>query len=249
MRSLKSPWKDWRRRRLLVRHGVRPEPVGDVFRAGERSGTWAVRRAGLGPDSVVVSVGVGDNIAWDLAMAAEFGCQVHLCDPTPVSTAWLARQELPEGVHHHPVAIAARDGTLSFKAPRRAGGVNFRPLEPPLPPERSVPPEHLEPNEPGAPPEPVDLTAPCERLSTLAARLGVERFDVLKLDIEGGELQVLPDLLAAGPAVGQLLVEFHHRHDGRDFARTLEQLRALEAHGFRLFDVSRRGLELSFHRG
>ena len=227
MRSLKSPWKDWRRRQLLSRAGVRPTPVEDTFRAGARSGTWAVRRSPLREDSVVVSVGAGDNIAWDLAMVAEFRCQVHLCDPTPASTAWLAQQPLPPQVTHHPVAIAAWDGALGFRAPRKARGVNFRPLE-----------------EGGE----GDFEAPCVRFATLARRLGLERVDVLKLDIEGGELEVIPDLLGSGPPVDQLLVEFHHRHDGRGFDRTLAVVESLGAHGFQLFDVSRRGLEMCFHR-
>lgn len=209
----------------MDRGDVDSEVRGALFRAGERSGTWVVLREPLSEDSLVVSVGVGDNIAWDLAMTAEFGCRVHLCDPTPAATRWLAAQRLPERVTHHPVAIADHDGSLAFRSPRKPGGVNYRPLGP------------------GAA---GDVEAPCERLCTLATRLGVDRFDVLKLDIEGGELEVIPDLLRSGPQVGQLLVEFHHRHDGSDFARTLEQLEALKAHGFRLFDVSRRGLEMSF---
>lgn len=230
MRSIKSPWKDWRRRRLLVRHGVVPEPAGDVFRAGERSGTWTVRRAGLGPDTVVVSAGVGDNIAWDVAMADEFGCAVHLLDPTPVAAAWIEGQALPPTARFHPVAIAAHDGVLRFRAPRKDGGVNFRPL-----------PE-------GSAGDPDLFEAPCERLSTFAARLGLGRIDVLKLDVEGGEIDVLPDVLESGLDVGQILVEFHHRPDGTGFDRTLGVLRALEGAGYRLFDVSRRGLEMSFWR-
>src|SRR5262245_14315827 len=51
------------------------------------------------------------------------------------------------------------------------------------------------------------FTAPAERLPTIARRLGHQRIDVLKIDIEGGEYAVLDDLLRSGPAVRQLLVE------------------------------------------
>ncbi|MEM9802372.1 MAG: FkbM family methyltransferase [Planctomycetota bacterium] len=228
MRSLKSPWKDWRRRRLLARAGIVPRDASGTFRAGERSGTWTALRSGLGQGSVVVSAGVGDNVAWDLAMAAEFGCAVHLLDPTPVASAWIRGVALPTGVTFHPVALSAHDGTLRLRPPRKEGGVNFRAL---------TGEECAE-----------AIEVPCLRLASFAAQLGLDRIDVLKLDIEGGELDVLPDVLASDLGVQQVLVEFHHRPDGRGFDRTLERIHELQSSGFELFDVSRRGLEMSFAR-
>ena len=71
---LKAALKDWRRRRLLRRAGIAVEVDLPQFAAGARSGVWVVDPTDLGPDSVVYSVGVGDNIAWDLAMIAASTC-------------------------------------------------------------------------------------------------------------------------------------------------------------------------------
>jgi hypothetical protein len=84
------------------------------------------------------------------------------------------------------------------------------------------------------------------RLSSLMAELGHDRIDVLKMDIEGGEYGAIDDFLAAGVRPGQVLVEFHHNLPGVPFARTLGAIHSLEGAGYRLFHVSRRGLELSF---
>jgi hypothetical protein len=86
------------------------------------------------------------------------------------------------------------------------------------------------------------------RLSTLMRELGHDAVDVLKLDIEGGEYEVLDDLLRERLPVRQLLVEFHHNFPAIPFARTEAALRALKGAGYELFHVSERGLEVSLGR-
>jgi FkbM family methyltransferase len=221
---LKSAFKDWRRRRQLARAGIGVESSRPTFGAGARSGVWVVDPTLLSPDSVVYSFGVGDNVAWDLAMIERFGCEVHAFDPTPGAIGWTAAQALPPRFRFAPLGIAAFDGEAWFAPPRRARGVDWRPLRGPAG---------------GA------LRAPVQRLATIAWRLGHAHIDVLKLDIEGGEYEVLADVLAGGPPVVQLLVEFHHGQHGIPFARTAAAIASLRRAGFRVFHVSRRGLELS----
>jgi FkbM family methyltransferase len=181
-----------------------------------------VRTAELTPKSIIYSAGVGDNIAWDLAMIDRFGVTVHAFDPTPMCIKWIDDQSLPPRFRFQPVGLAARDGLAQFRVPRR--GFNFTP------------------DTGGG----VTITAPVRRLSTLMRELGHDHLDVLKLDIEGSEYDVLADLLGEPIPVRQLLVEFHHNFPTIPFARTEATVRALSAAGYRLFDVSDRGLELSF---
>lgn len=226
---LRSAYKDWRRRRLLRAAGVGVEIDVPGWAAGARSGVWVVDPRPLHGGSVVWSAGVGDNVAWDLAMIARFGCTVHAFDPTPRALAWLRTQTLPAGFVLHPVGLAAHDGEQRFVAPAKPHDVNFRPA--------------ADPGEPSG-----VIQAPVRRTATLARELDHDRIDVLKLDIEGGEYDVLPDLLASGPLPLQLLVEFHHGQDGIPFAATADAIAALRRHGYRLFHQSRRGLEFSFVR-
>jgi FkbM family methyltransferase len=220
--------KDYLRRRRLRRAGFAVHDAGPTHRAGARSGVWTVCTADLGPDSVVYSAGVGDNIAWDLDLIARFGVTVHAFDPTPACVRWIAGQSLPAGFHFHPVGVAAYDGIARFRAPHRRDGFNFAPVCP------------------DAAPAATDIAAPVCRLSTLMRNLGHARIDVLKLDIEGGEYEVLEDLLRWKLPVRQILVEFHHNFPTISFARTESALRMLTAADYQLFHVSPRGLELSF---
>lgn len=229
MRSLKAPWKDYRRRRLLRRHGIAAVACDDLFTAGERSGSWTVRRRGLDEHSVVYSFGVGDNVAWDVALIQTFGCVVHAFDPTPVAASFVAATPLPERFRFEPVGLAAFDGGQAFAPPRKASDCNFAPATD---------------DGSGA-----HVTLPVRRLSTLARERGHACIDVLKLDIEGGELEVLPDVLASGLEVRQLLVEFHHDRPGGRFEDTLEALHALERAGYEIVHISNRGLEFSFALG
>ena len=88
-----------------------------------------------------------------------------------------------------------------------------------------------------------------QRLVTILRELGHDSIDVLKIDIEGGEYGVLPDLIATGIRPSQLLIEFHHGYHGVPFGATLSAIRVLQAYGYRIFDVSRRGLEFSLIAG
>jgi FkbM family methyltransferase len=234
VRSLKAPYKDWRRRRALERGGVRPDvAVPEAIALGERSGTWVFDPHGLGEHSVVYSGGVGDNIAWDLALIERFGVTVHAFDPTPRSVAWLARQELPAGYVHHARGLAGADGERRFAAPAKDRSANFT----------------LAAGGEGASGARSDTAPlPVARLATVARELGHARIDLLKLDIEGAEYEVLADALEDGPPFDQLLVEFHHGEGPWRLEHTLRAVAALRANGLRLFHVSRRGLELSFVR-
>jgi FkbM family methyltransferase len=224
---LLRPLKNYLRRRRLQAAGFVPREVGPTFRAGARSGVWTVCTTDLRTDSIVYSIGVGDNIAWDLALIERFGVTVHAFDPTPASIGWIAKQSLPPRFCFHPVGVASQDGIAHFRAPRRPGGFNF------IPTGR---------DDVGA------IAAPVRRLSTLMADLGHSHIDVLKLDIEGGEYEVLADMPGESLPVRQVLVEFHHNLPTIPFARTETALRALTGAGYRLFHISERGLELSFQR-
>ena len=79
-------------------------------------------------------------------------------------------------------------------------------------------------------------------------QLGHERIDVLKMDIEGAEYDVLPDILSSGLVVDQILVEFHHRLVVDGAAKTQDAVRLLRAHGYAPFAVSPGAEEVSFIR-
>lgn len=197
---------------------------------GTTYGGAAIWPGRLDADSVVYSLGVGEDLSFDLSLIAAHGVAVHAFDPTPRSVEWVARQDLPERLRFHPWAVADRDGVLTLHPPSDPRHVSHR----------AVPTT-------GGGREPVEV--PCRRLISIAAELGHDRIHLLKVDIEGFEYSVLADLLDSGPEVDQIVVEFHHRFDGIPAARTRAALDQLNRAGYRVFHVSPRGHEVSLvHR-
>ena len=101
------------------------------------------------------------------------------------------------------------------------------------------------------PPEGSDeetVLCPVRRLETIAADLGHERIDVLKMDIEGFEYGVIDDVLAGSLRPAQWLIEFHHNMMHFVPEQTRRAVKQLEDAGYRLFAVSNVGHEYSFVR-
>jgi hypothetical protein len=92
------------------------------------------------------------------------------------------------------------------------------------------------------------IEVPAYSLSTIVDRLGHDRIDLLKMDIEGAEYEVLDGLLASPVLPTQLLVEFHHRYVEDGFEKTYDIIARLRKAGYRIFAISEVGREVSFLR-
>jgi FkbM family methyltransferase len=196
---------------------------------GTEYGGYAVCPTSLGESSIVYSFGVGTDISFDEALIALSGVTVHAFDPTPRSVEWVKAQSLPERFVFHPWGIASFDGTASFHAPKDPTHVSHTVLE-------------------GGNVGTGTVEVPVLRLQTIMSQLGHQRIDILKMDIEGAEYDVLPDVLGSGLPIPQILIEFHHRRSGVPLERTQAAVRALEQAGYRAFHESASGYEFSFVR-
>jgi FkbM family methyltransferase len=214
-------------RRQRVKLGARAKC--EQVSLGTEYGGYAVCPTSLGEGSIVYSFGVGTDISFDEALIALRGVTVHAFDPTPRSVEWVKAQSLPERFVFHPWGIAGFDGTASFHAPKDPTHVSHTVLE-------------------GGNVGTGTVEVPVLRLRTIMSKLGHERIDILKMDIEGAEYDVLPDVLGSGLAIPQILIEFHHRRSGVPVERTQAAVRALEQAGYRAFNASASGYEFSFVR-
>ncbi|CAE7725524.1 mettl24 [Symbiodinium pilosum] len=89
-----------------------------------------------------------------------------------------------------------------------------------------------------------DPTAPYLTLQTIMRENHHTFLDVLKIDIEGGELGVVRQLARDGwPSVGQLLVEAHQTRTFRTEALLAEWMNSIESANLRLFHA-----ELNIHK-
>ena len=157
-----------------------------IYRHLDRVRGHAVWIAGLGSGSVVVDAGAHKG-EFSQTLAERFGCRCYLVEANPDLATQLSQQGFKNVL---PAALSAGDGRARFvhRANKESGGIFARE------------------GEAGA------VTVEVETLSlpTLSRRIGVERIDLLKLDIEGAEF----DLVAKTPdevlrRIGQITVECH----------------------------------------
>lgn len=131
-------------------------------------------------------IGVGNDASYDFALA-ERGAEVHSFDPTPSVIDYMNRNNL-DRVRFHPWAVLDEDGEMRLYFPMsETHGSYFA--------------------------EDLHNTGrfhevPCYRLTTIMERLGHDRVDLIKMDIEGSWYAVLHDLAAGRVRPALLEVEY-----------------------------------------
>jgi FkbM family methyltransferase len=145
----------------------------------------------LGARSVVVDLGANHG-EFALQMSRRFGGRYYLVEANPELQDTLRRETAFPVL---PYAIAPRDGPVHFNVAKNDEGSSILPL-----PETSVYDCTLA--------RTVEVAG--KRLETILAEISEPRIDLLKVDIEGAEIEMLT---TADPArlraIGQITVEFH----------------------------------------
>ena len=195
-------------------------------------GGWAYDATLLDEFSIVYSLGVGDNIDFDIGLIERCQSTVYAFDPTPTSRNFVAGDILPRQFHFQAWAAAGEDGTLTLYPRVRHDG-ELSDIMYTLMPEESS-------DESG-------IDVPAYTISTIVEKLGHSRIDLLKMDIEGAEYEVLDDLIASPIRPQQLLVEFHHRFIDNGLKRSAAIVAELQAQGYRIISVcAESGREVTF---
>jgi len=196
-----------------------------------KTAEWTYIFSELGPESVVYSLGVGDNIDFDLGVIERFGVHVYAFDPTPYAREWVESRELPKEFVFKPWAAAGEDGTLRlFRRVSKSG-------------KRAKVMWTAE-SEAGDSEDFID--APAYTVQTMMQLLQHEKVDLLKMDVEGVEFDIIEALQHAAHPPKQLLVEFHHRFPGIGKQRTATSIEQLRRLGYQIFDISETGREIGF---
>ncbi|MDR3570883.1 MAG: FkbM family methyltransferase [Candidatus Pacebacteria bacterium] len=150
-------------------------------------GAWNTITDGLSENSIVYSLGVGDDVSWDLELIRKFGCKVFAFDPTPYAIEWISKQQLPDAFRFFPVGISDHDGTSAFFTKKN------------VPTNKNLSTLIFDGDA---------IELPVKRLATVMKELGHGRIDILKMDIEGSEYAVIRDM--RNIVIRQLLVEMHN---------------------------------------
>lgn len=201
----------------------------DTIHLGTEYGGQCVSPADLGPESVVYTFGLGDDISFDLELIKRFGSTVYGFDPTPRSIQWVKAQDVPPQFHLQEYGLANYDGVARFSPPENPDHISHTLLDRPETSNRAI-------------------EVPVKRFETIATELGHEHLTVLKLDIEGAEFDVLDDILESGVVIDQLLVEFHHRFKNVSRAMTRDAIGKIRDRGYQIFEISPTGRDYSFLR-
>ena len=225
----------WQRKKRFLKRLVGKELRlrTDVDVPVVKDGGWWFCPDRLGEDSIVYSLGVGDEVDFDLGIIARYGVEVFAFDPTPNSIEMLDASRLPDRFHFQPWAVTAADGTLKFYPRLKKDGTKSDVMFTMIP-------------EPETKDDVIEV--PAYSLETITRKLGHDRIDLLKMDIEGAEYEVLDGLLESPVLPAQLLVEFHHRFVEDGLQKTYDVIEQLRDAGYGIFAISEIGREVSFLR-
>ena len=178
-------------------------------------------------DSIVYSFGIGEDITFDRELIALTGCQIHGFDPTPKSINWLKSANPPENFMFHEYGIDSKNGDVTFFLPENPEHVSGT----------AVQTNDVRTN---------SISVPMKNLETICNELGHNKIDVLKIDIEGSEYSVIPNILSSNIEIKQLLIEFHDRFFEDGFKKNSDTIKMLNDSGYQIFAVSDTLMEVSF---
>tara|TARA_B100000945_G_C20380953_1_gene597225 strand:+ start:478 stop:1227 length:750 start_codon:yes stop_codon:yes gene_type:complete len=207
----------------------RPQVTLEKQIFGSKYGGHCVALNKLNDSSIIYSLGLGYDITFDEALINQYGLQVHGFDPTPKSIEYLESISLPQGFHLHKYGISNLDGIQTFHMP--------------------INPEHVSHSTTNHGQTLVDtVDVKMQTLSTTMKQLGHTKIDLLKMDIEGSEYVVIDEICDKQILVDQILIEFHHHFEGTSVSHTKEAVKRLNQSGYKIFNVSPNGHEVSFIR-
>ncbi len=178
---------------------------------------WQIYGDTLNSESIIISGGVGREIATELELVDNFGCHIDLFDPSPtgISTMKLAENQR-SNIEYFPMGLSGKSGAVRFSEPVNSDEGSFTVSR-----------------------EGGDLEFDCTSISDFANSRGYSLIDLVKMDIEGFEYEVIEDLLKNAPPVNQLCIEFHHFEAHISWRETARALKLMGEAGFQV--VSKTG--------
>lgn len=169
---------------------------------------------------IVYSFGVGNDISFDLELLKKCPeLEVYAFDPTPGVDKWIKSIETPRRFHFYKVGLSDKNGYEKFYMPKDKKYISGSSL-------------HRSDLKGKA------INVEMNTLQTIMKKLGHDRLKILKMDIEGSEFSVIPNILYDEIEFDQLLMEVHHRFykDGNKQIKKIFDL--LNDKGYYITDVS-----------
>jgi FkbM family methyltransferase len=185
-------------------------------RLGSELGGWWIPTTGIGRESVCYCIGVGDDASFDLELAERYGSTVISLDPTPKAVAYMRALDAPPSVRFVAVGVGGSNREARFYTPSDPSNASYSMV-------------NLYATE-------EFVTARVRTLASLMQEFGHTSLDLLKLDIEGAEIEVLESMDRDQIRPSVICVEFDQP---RPIVDTLRAIRRLRRHGYTVAKVDR----------
>jgi FkbM family methyltransferase len=215
----------WAVRKRLFSAAIAREAVvsqGELEHLGTAYGGFTVPTDRIEPGWMAWSAGAGNDVSFDVELLRRFGARVRSFDPFQRHLdAALEQAKGLDGYSIHHVAIASTDGPVTLWGSDDPDEGMVSSLE-----------QHRAER---------SFVAEGRTIPSLAAELGDQRIDLLKLAIEGAEYDVLASLDPRDLGVRMLCVEVNETVSPRVARGTIDGLRGK---GYTL--VAREGRKLTF---
>ena len=206
-------------------------------------GWWIPTALNLNSTSTVISAGAGEDISFDLAIQSEFGCTVEIYDPTE-----RAQKHFEEIQNYYKPNFSGFSGNIQkdyefWISPLNPNfaKINFNNFglastDSTVKFYKQTNPDYVSqsvlPNMYGT-----EYTiANMKRLQTVLKEKGLKKVDILKLDIEGAELQVLESMLEDEIYPTVLCIEFDYYLKGKDTGETEKIIKKLFDVGYKILN-------------
>lgn len=188
-------------------------------------GGWVVPTDMIQSDWVIYSFGIGEDITFDRDLMERFNCTVHGFDPTPRAIAYVEQQQADiPNFKFYPYGVWSEDAEIKFYNPRKAHFSSYSILNL----------RHQDDY----------ITAPVKTIQSLMDELGHTHVDLIKMDVEGAEQMVIPNLIADKIQTQVLCIEYDQpvetfsRLAWRCFTQSMILTVQLKQAGYHLVHVS-----------
>lgn len=184
------------------------------FHGNKDYGGWAIPKNIINKNSIVLDIGIGEDISFSESIILKYNINIHGFDPTPKSIIFINKLNNSK-FHMHNYGLAAKNGTCVFHLPANTNYVSGS-----LTKAIHMGDDQIQVNF-------IDV-------ENLMLMLYIKKIDVLKIDIEGAEYEVIESEAFKRNAhrINIICVEFHHRWPEFTASSTILAVIILERLGF-----------------
>lgn len=195
---------------------------------GNSYGGFYLANNSINKGSIIYSIGIGEDVSFDLEIIEKYRCNVFAFDPTPKSVNWVNKNVSNNNFNFSPIGISKEKGSRLFYLPKDNKHISGS-LE-----KISTVNEEMA----------VELEF--DTLKNQMIKNNHHKIDLLKMDIEGSEYDVIDFILDEKIEINQILVEFHPHLVQNGRKKTKSLIIKLESFGYKCFARSNSFLEYSF---